>query len=837
MSEPNPAITPVRLHRQLEAVWGTPRGWPRLSAVNHNIVGKRFIFTSFAFFAIGGVLAMLIRAQLATSHSAFVGPEIYNQIFTMHGSIMMFLFAIPLFEGLAIYMLPKVLGARDLAFPRLSAYGYWCYLFGGTIMLAAMFVGAAPDGGWFMYTPLTSRPYSPGINADVWLIGVTFVEVSAVAAAVEIVVTVLKVRAPGMSLDRMPLLAWYFLVTAFMMVFGFPPLIVGSILLEAERAFDLPFFDPERGGDPLLWQHLFWLFGHPEVYIIFLPAAGVVSTVLPVLARREILGYTWIVVSIIALAFLSFGLWVHHMFTVGIPHLALGFFSAASTAVVFPTAVQIFAWLGTLLSGRPQLKLPMLYLFGFFFIFVIGGLTGVMVAIVPFDWQAHDTHFVVAHMHYVLVGGFVFPMLAGAYYWLPLFTGRAPFPALGKAAFWLIFIGFNLTFFIMHWTGLMGMPRRIYTYPTDFGWDWFNLVSSIGGFLMAMGFALFATDMILQARFGRRERRNNWQAGTLEWSLPRPPPAYNFGSLPAVDSRSPLKDVPALGSDLAAGRGFLGFTRHGWQETIGVEMTSGRADQVLILPRRSYLPLVSAAATGVFFLSFLFKLYPLAALGFAATVASFLLWSTQSGQRRDHGPLPIGNGVAVPPHPEAEGPASWWAMVFALAADATFFASLVFGALFLWVVAPAWPPATLLDGGHLASLAAIAGSLVAAWAMPQAARAAVEGRAGYGGSSILLAVAGQSLASAALAYLATRVPAPTGHAYGAVMLMLCLYAALHAGLGIVFAGFARWRIAKGYVSPRRTADLRIAGLWQAYTALVVLATAFVLHGMPLVMTP
>jgi cytochrome c oxidase subunit I+III len=316
-------ITPVWLHKQLGAVWGTPPGLPRLAAVNHTIVGRRFIITAFVFFAIGGILAMLIRAQLATPHSAFLGPEIYNQIFTMHGTVMMFLFAIPMFEGLAMYLLPKMLGARDMAFPRLSAYGYWCYLFGGSILIIGMAIGLAPDSGWFMYTPLSSRPYSPGIHSDIWLIGVTFVEISALSAAIEIIVTVFKLRAPGMSLDRMPLFAWYMLVTAFMMLFGFPPLIVGSVLLEIERAFSFPFFDPGRGGDPLLWQHLFWLFGHPEVYIIFLPAAGVVSTVLPVLARREIIGYMWIVVSIVSLAFLSFGLWVHHMFATGIPHLAL----------------------------------------------------------------------------------------------------------------------------------------------------------------------------------------------------------------------------------------------------------------------------------------------------------------------------------------------------------------------------------------------------------------------------------------------------------------------------------------------------------------------------------
>ena len=538
----------VRLHRELDEIWHTPRGLQRLAAVNHTILGRRFIIAAFVFFSIGGILSMLIRAQLATPNTAFVGPEVYNQIFTMHGTVMMFLFAIPMFEGFAIYLLPKLLGARDLAFPRLTALGFYCYIFGGSILIVAMLAGVAPDSGWFMYTPLSSSTYTPGINADVWLLGITFVEISAISAAVEITVTILKMRAPGMSLDRMPIFAWYLLVTAGMMLIGFPPLILGSILLELERAFDLPFFDPTRGGDSLLWQHLFWLFGHPEVYIIFLPAAGAVSTIIPVFARRELMGYRAVIVAIVAVAFLSFGLWVHHMFTVGIPHLALAFFSAASALVAIPTAVQIFAWLATLAHGKPRFDVPMLYIFGFLFVFVLGGLTGVMLAMVPFNWQVHDSYFVVAHLHYVLVGGFVFPMLAAAYYWLPHVTGRLTMHKISVPAFWLIFVGFNMTFFMMHLTGLRGMPRRVHTNPSGVGWDWLNILSSIGGFILTMGFALILVDIILQFRFGKPYRRNPWGARTLEWAQPNPPPSYNFASLPLVDRRADTLDPHAIGN-------------------------------------------------------------------------------------------------------------------------------------------------------------------------------------------------------------------------------------------------------------------------------------------------
>ena len=351
--------TPVRRHTLLHRDFRTPGGIGFLTSVNHSTVGLRFIVTGLAFFVIGGILAMLIRAQLATSGNTFMEHETYNQVFTMHGTVMMFLFAIPVLEGLMLFLLPKMLGGRDMAFPALSTYGYFCYLFGGILLIAALLLGVAPRGGWFMYTPLTSSQYTPGINSDVWLLGVTFVEVSALSAGVEIIVTILRVRGAGMSLKRMPLFGWYSLVTAFMIIVGFPPLILGSILLELERAFGWPFFDVARGGDPLLWQHLFWLFGHPEVYIIFLPAAGIVSTLVPTFARRPIIGHAWIVASVIATGFISFGLWVHHMFTVGIPHLALAFFSAASMLVAIPTGIQFFAWIATLMAGRPFVRLPM----------------------------------------------------------------------------------------------------------------------------------------------------------------------------------------------------------------------------------------------------------------------------------------------------------------------------------------------------------------------------------------------------------------------------------------------------------------------------------------------
>ncbi|WP_298232543.1 cytochrome c oxidase subunit I [uncultured Azohydromonas sp.] len=821
----------LQLHRALDAIWSAPPGWRGwLVSVNHSDIGRRFIVASFVFFAIGGLLAMLIRAQLATPGSAFVTAPVYAQLFTMHGTLMMFLFAIPMFEGFAMYLLPKLLGARDMAFPRLSAYGWWCYLFGGTLLVLSLLAGVAPAGGWFMYTPLTSRTYAPGINADVWLLGVTFVEVSAVCAAVEIAVSVLKVRAPGMSLARLPVMAWYLLATALMMLVGFPPLILGSVLLEVERAFGWPFFDPTRGGDPLLWQHLFWLFGHPEVYIIFLPAAGIVSTVLPVMARVPLMGYAWVVAAVLTLAFLSFGLWVHHMFTVGIPHMALGFFSAASLLVAVPTAVQVFAWLGTLWAGRPRMQLPMLYLVGFFVVFVMGGLTGVMLASVPFDWQAHDSHFVTAHLHYVLVGGFVFPLLAGAYYWLPHFTGNRNAYGLGKAAFWLIFIGFNATFLLMHLTGLLGMPRRVQTYPDDAGWTGLNLLSSVGSFVMAFGFALFAIDVALSLALGRRARRNPWDATTLEWAMPTPAPSYNFASLPHVEQREPLAHDDALPLTLAQGRGYLGRVRGNLRETLGVEMNSGRVEQLVVLPGNTALPIVTAAVTGLFFLSLLFKLYWATPLCAAVLLALAWRWAWVLGRDSGSGAVDIGGGVRVAPHREAAEAPGWWGSIFTLVADAALFGSLLFGLAYLRVVTPGAAPPAAFDARVSDLVAGAASFALAAIAVARAAAAncrAARHRAAWW----LLGSAGGLLAGGAVlgAGLLLRQPPAQAHAWAAVSAMLLCYALVHAVIALAMLAYAAARLATGQLDAARALELRVAAHWICYGSGVGALTLALLH--------
>jgi cytochrome c oxidase subunit I+III len=809
--------TALRLHRQLSEIWATGPGWQRLAAVNHSVLGIRFMATAFVFFAIGGVLGMLTRVQLATPMSTFMDAETYNQVFTMHGSIMLFLFAIPMVEGIAVYLTPKILGSRDFAFPRLTAYGYWCYLFGGTILTVSLILGVAPDGGWFMYTPLSSNTYTPGINADVWLLGVTFVEISALTMAVEIIVSVLKLRAPGMSLDRMPLFGWYMLVTALMMVVAFPPLILGSILLEMERAFDLPFFDPNRGGDPLLWQHLFWLFGHPDVYIIFLPMAGLLSTMVPVLAGTPIVGYRAIVVSIIGVGFASFGIWVHHMFTVGIPHLALAFFSAGSAIIAVPTAVQLFAWLATLAHGRPRWNVPMLYLFGFFSTFVMGGLTGVMLAMVPFDWQAHDTYFVVAHFHYVIAGSIAFPLFAALYYYLPLLTGKRAVFNLSVPAFWLIFVGFNMTFFLMHLLGLLGMPRRVFTYPEVESWTWLNLLSSVGGFIMTIGFALATIDLIAQVFHGRRVRRDPWKATTLEWAMPIPPAPYTFASLPSIGTRADRLSPAELGPALARGEGYLGFARNGWQETLGVGMGSGAPEQILVLPRPTYLPLWTALSTAAAVLLMLSGLYAMTAVMALVTAGLFVHAGQSAGLPRDYGLLPAGHGVELPLHTEAENPPSWWALIFTLVADGTLFTSLAFGLLYLWISAPNWPPSSVPDTSLALALAAIATLVAAIVGARGALRALLAGRAPLAWMA-LTALSLVATISLMVILIGGILPRPTEHALGATAAALLTYVALHAGIGLLFLTSNALRLRSGYVSVRRNVDPRLTRLWVEYTA-------------------
>lgn len=588
------------LTARLARTWGTEKGIiGALSTVDHKVIGRRFIATAIIFLFLGGLSAVVMRMQLALPENRLIGPDLYNQLFTMHGTTMMFLFGVPIGEAFAVYLVPLMVGTRNIAFPRLNAFSYYVYLFGGLMIWVAFMLNIGPDVGWFAYVPLSGPEFSPGKRADFWAQMITFTEVSGIAVAISIVTTVFKLRAPGMTLDRIPLFVWAELVNSFVIIFALPAIVTASATLMMDRLVGTHFYNPAEGGDALLFQHLFWFFGHPEVYIIFLPATGWVSAIVVTFARRQAFGYIALVLSLIATGFLSFGLWVHHMFTTGLPQLGASFFTASSMLIAIPNGIQIFCWIATLWDGRPVFRTPLLFIFGFFFIFVAGGLSGIMLASVPLDTQVHDTYFVVAHFHYVLIGGNVFPLMAAVYYWFPKFTGRMMSERLGKWHFWLAFIGFNITFFPMHITGLMGMPRRVYTYLPEMGWGTLNLITSIGAALFFASFALFLYNMVSSARRGPLSGPNPWDAGTLEWAAASPPMPQNFDRIPVVTNREPLwanrDSLPVVAGLSIENR-----------EQIVSTITHGRADLRETSPEPSIWPFMAAVAATILFVGSMF---------------------------------------------------------------------------------------------------------------------------------------------------------------------------------------------------------------------------------------
>ncbi|HEU4708817.1 MAG TPA: cbb3-type cytochrome c oxidase subunit I, partial [Methylophilaceae bacterium] len=498
---------------RLEEIWKTDPGlYGWLASVDHKKIGIRYLITAFAFLLIGGVEALIMRIQLGAPGMSVLTPEQYNQLFTMHGMTMIFLYALPILSGYSNYIWPLLLGSRDMAFPRLNAFSYWVFLFSGIFLYASFFIGHTPDAGWFNYVPYTSREYDPGLGMDIYALGMVFFGISTTAGSVNFVVTLLRTKAPGMSINRIPIMVWGTLTASVGNLLAVPAVSLAFFLLWMDRQFGTQFYDASGGGHPVLWQHLFWMFGHPWVYAIVLPAMGIVSDALPVFCRRPLVGYTVVALSTVLTMFIGFGVWVHHMFATGMQLMSVSFFGAASLVIVIPSAVAVFAWIATMFTGRPVFKTPFLFFAGFVFLFTVGGVSGFMTAAVPLDWQLTDTYFVVAHLHYVLLGINVFPVIGGLYFWFPKFTGRMMNERLGKWNFWVLFIGFNLAFFPMHISGLLGMPRRIYTYMPGLGWELPNLITSVGAFLFALGFLMLIWNILVSLRKGAIAGPNPWDA-------------------------------------------------------------------------------------------------------------------------------------------------------------------------------------------------------------------------------------------------------------------------------------------------------------------------------------
>ena len=522
--------------------------WSWITTVDHKRIGVLYGVTAFKLFLVGGLEALLVRAQLMTPDGTLLHPDTYNAMFTLHATTMIFMVIMPLGAAFFNYLVPLMIGARDVAFPRLNALSYWVFLFGVLFMNASFLVGAVPDGGWFGYTPLTSVDYSPGPAIEFWYLGLQILGVASMMAGVNFIVTILNMRAPGMTLMRMPVFVWMVLVVQFLVVLAFPIITVGLFFLMFDRYFGTNFYVASKGGDPLLFQHLFWLFGHPEVYILILPAMGIVSEVIPTFSRKPLFGAPFVIFSGIVIGFLGFGVWSHHMFTTGLGLIADTAFAFTTMLIAIPTAVKIFNWTLTMWGGQIRFETPMLFALGFVSMFIIGGLSGFMHASPPIDLQQQDSYFIVAHIHYVLFGGAIFGIFAGLYYWMPKMSGRMMSEPMGQWHFWITIIAFNVTFFPMHFLGVDGMPRRVYTYTAMEGWNLWNMVATVGSFTLGLAQLIFVYNFFWHLRNGRAAGDDPWDAATLEWSIPSPPPEHDFDRVPAVTSQRPLFDMKYAGA-------------------------------------------------------------------------------------------------------------------------------------------------------------------------------------------------------------------------------------------------------------------------------------------------
>ena len=610
---------------QLPRIFPRPKShkglWYWLATVDHKKIGTMYGLVSFFWFLVGGIEALLIRLQLGQAESSILSPEVYNQMFTMHGTTMVFLVVMPLSAAFFNWIVPLQIGARDVAFPRLNALSLWVFIFGSILMNISWFAGGAPNVGWFGYPPNSSLGFNPGNGITYWIMGLNILGVASIAAGLNFIVTIINMRAPGLHMMRLPVFTWMTLITSVLIVLALPILAVAGIQLTADRIYGTNFFNSEAGGDPIFWQHIFWLFGHPEVYILILPAMGIVSEVLPTFSRKPLFGYTAIVFAGLVIGFMGWFVWSHHMFTVGLGPAANTAFTVTTMLIAIPTGVKIFNWISTLWGGSIKLNTSMLFSIGFIAMFTIGGLSGVTHAASPSDAQQQDTYYVVAHFHYVLFGGSIFAIFSGIYYWWPKFTGWLLDEKLGITSFILMFIGFNLQFGPMHWVGLNGMPRRIYTYAEDMGWESSNLAATIGGFIIALSVLVFLVNVILSKRKKQNAGGDPWDARTLEWSIASPPPHYNFVEIPKVNNIDDwwYKKYPEL---------LEGNNQNIKKQKIEVEDSSNVDESKIHLPDLSYYPLLIGVGLTIAALGVMYT-YALVAIGLVMVFWGSIGWSTE----------------------------------------------------------------------------------------------------------------------------------------------------------------------------------------------------------------
>jgi cytochrome c oxidase subunit I+III len=787
-----PAVSEPLTGEELNRLWADPPGLRgQLTGVQNDKIGKRLLLTGFFFLLLGGSFdSFVMRMQLALPESSLVSPELYNELFTNHGTVVMFLVILPIFEGFGILLLPLLLGTREMPFPRLGAFSYWTFLLGGLLYYSSTLFQAVPNAGWFAYTPLSGLEFSPDLALDFWV-----------------------------------------LVMAFMILFAFTTLIIASLLLELDRGFGTQFFNPQRGGSSLLWQHLFWIFGHPEVYIQFVPATGVVSMIVATFARQRIVGYTWQVGALVAIGFLSFSLWAHHMFAVGLPTLVLSFFAAASMVIAMPAGVQFVSWLATIWAGRPVWKTPFLFVVGFLVIFVIGGITGVMVAAPPFDQQAHDSYFVVGHLHYVLIGGVAFPIFAGVYYWFPKFTGKLLDERLGRWNFWLLFIGTNLAFFPMHIVGLLGMPRRVYTYEAGLGWEPYNLLSTIGVLLILPGIAVFIWNVARSYRRGDAAGNNPWGADTLEWAVTSPPAEHGWSILPIVRSRHPLWDQ----DELHRGDERLERFVHGlsqwplrWRAAVIVGTADARPQEVFRVANPSIWPLVAGGGLVLIFAAELIKLRWGIALGAAIVTAAVIAWNwpqeapmtveEEDAFEREHQvPVNAGGSVVV----------AAWGTALVILVVAVAFAGLLLSYFYLRLENPQWPPPGIADPGltrAILAAALVVASGDAVRAAPRRVRAADQ-RGFIAALAAALALAGGG-AVVQLLDVARLGFGWTDHAYGSIFFLLIGFVAMVAVAALIVVALTLYWAIGGHYTARRHANVaNITRFWAAMVVIWVVGVA------------